>query len=148
MTVRPYAAGDLDAVLDVWYRASLIAHPFLTEEFFERERREIAERWMPAADTIVAELDGRVVGFLSLIDDEVGAIFVAPESQGAGVGRTLMDTAAEQHPVLELDVFEENAIGRRFYDTYGFETVGRHMNDELGHWELRLRLNTHTVDPR
>ncbi len=137
--IRSYVERDLDAVLDVWYRASLVAHSFLTEPFFERERHDIAEQWLPIAETIVAEVDSRVVGFLSLIENDVGAIFVEPESQGRGVGRALMDEAAASRPYLELEVFEANSIGRRFYARYGFEAVDRHVNMLVGVPELRLR---------
>lgn len=122
----------------------MIAHSFLTEEFFERERREIAERWLPVAETVVVEeddSDGRVVGFLSLIGNEVGAIFVDPDVQGRGIGRALIDHAREVRPYLELDVFEANSIGRRFYEASGFEFVERHMNAEVGQPEHRLRLD-------
>ncbi|MDH3730169.1 MAG: GNAT family N-acetyltransferase [Acidimicrobiia bacterium] len=140
MTTRPYSDKDLVELLDVWYRASLIAHSFLTEEFFESERREIIERWLPIAETTVYETDGRVVGFLSLIGNEVGAIFVDPDFQGRGIGRILMDGARGSRPFLELGVFEANSVGRRFYDAYGFEFVGRRTHEATGHAELRLRL--------
>jgi putative acetyltransferase len=138
--IRPYTNEDLGDVLDVWYRASLIAHSFLSEAFLAIERRQIAERWLPMAETMVYETDGRVVGFLALIGNEVGAIFVDPDHQGRGIGRALMDGARDSRPFLELNVFEANAIGRRFYDAYGFELVGRHMNETAGQPELRLSL--------
>jgi len=138
--IRPCTSGDIEELLDVWYRASLIAHRFLTEEFFEDERTEIVERWLPSAETNVYEADGRVVGFIALIGNEVGAIFVDPDHQGRGIGRVLMDHARRSRPFLELDVFEANGIGRRFYDAYGFQVVDRHVNDRTGHFELRLRL--------
>ena len=140
VTIRPYFEDDLGELLDVWYRASLIAHSFLSEEFFETERREIAEQWLPMAETMVYEMDGRVVGFLALIGPEVGAVFVDPDYQGRGIGRALMDTAQRALPYLELDVFEANSVGRHFYDAYGFEFVDRHMNEAAGQPELRLRL--------
>lgn len=139
MTIRPYIAQDLEELLDVWYRASLTAHSFLSEEFFETERHEIAEQWLPAAETMVYVIDGRVVGFVALIGNEVGAIFVDPDAQGRGIGCALMDAARESRPFLELDVFEANSIGRGFYDAYGFEFVNRHMNEAVGLPELRLR---------
>ena len=86
--------------------------------------------------------DGRVVGFLALIGNEVGAIFVDPDEQGSGIGRMLMDAASSSRPFLELNVFEANEIGRRFYEAYGFEVVGRHVGEATGHPELRLRLHT------
>jgi putative acetyltransferase len=137
--IRPYADEDMGPLLDVWYRASLIAHSFLSEEFFEAERRQIAEEWLAMAETTVSEVDGTVVGFLSLVGNEVGGLFVDPDYQGGGIGRSLMDNAIESHPVLELDVFEANSIARRFYERYGFQLVDRHMNEAAGHVELRLR---------
>ena len=57
------------------------------------------------------------------------------------MGRALMDAARCSRSYLELDVFEANEVGRRFYDAYGFEVVERHMNDVVGQPELRLRLD-------
>jgi putative acetyltransferase len=138
--LRPYTDADLEATLDAWFQASLVAHHFLTEEFLTQERRAIAEQWMPIAETTVCEVEGRVVGFISMIDNEVGAIFVQPDHQGRGFGRALMDHARQSRPYLELGVFEANEIGRRFYDAYGFEVVERLMKTEAGLPELRMRL--------
>ena len=141
MMIRPYDDGDLEQLLDVWHRASLLAHSFLSQDFLENERQQIIELWLPIAETTVYEAEGRVVGFLSLIGNEVGAIFVDPDRRGRGVGRALMDVARGSRPFLELNVFEANSIGRRFYDAYGFEVVGRHMDQAAGQPELRLRLS-------
>lgn len=140
-TIRPYENKDEEQLLDVWYRASLIAHTFLDDEFFSSERREIRERWLPIAETVVYEEEGLLIGFLSLIGNEVGAIFVDPECQGRGVGRSLMDWARQSRRVLELNVFEANSSGRSFYAAYGFEETGRSIHDVTGQPELRLRLD-------
>jgi putative acetyltransferase len=140
VTIRPYTDGDLEELLGVWYRASLVAHQFLSEAFLTTERREISERWLPMAETTVYDVDGHVVGFIALIGNEVGAIFVDPDHQSMGVGRALMNHARESRPFLELNVFEANAVGRRFYDAYGFEFVDRHLHGVSGETELRLRL--------
>jgi putative acetyltransferase len=139
--IRSFADRDVEDLLDVWHRASLIAHPFLTEGFLQRERVEIVERWLPTAETTVFESDGRVVGFLSLIGNEVGAIFVDPDCHGRGFGQALMDHARDRRPHLELSVFEANEIGRRFYDAYGFRIIERRIEETSGQPELRLRLD-------
>lgn len=138
--IRPYTDADLDDVLDVWYEASVIAHAFLPADFFPDERVQLAERWLPQAETYVAEVDGRVVGFLSIVGDEIGGLFVHPDHQGAGVGRALVDHVRSSRATLELDVFEENEIGRRFYAAYGFEHVRTHRDEQTGHVLHRLRL--------
>lgn len=138
--IREYQARDLNDLLEVWYRASLIAHPFLDESFLSQERNNIAAVYMPMAETWVYVSEGHVVGFIALIGDEVGALFVDPAVQGQGIGRALMDYASALRPALELDVFEANRIGRRFYDRYGFELVRAHVHEQTGHPMLRLRL--------
>ena len=71
--IRAYTADDLDDALDAWYEASIIAHSFLPDEFFVAERVELAERLLPAAETYVFEVDGRLVGFVSLAPGHVDA---------------------------------------------------------------------------
>jgi putative acetyltransferase len=56
--IRAYEDKDLSELLDAWHSASLVAHPFLAEDFFEQERRNIAALYLPKAETWVYELDG------------------------------------------------------------------------------------------
>lgn len=140
--IRPFTNADHDDVIAVWRRASRQAHPFLDEEFLAREQREISERWLPLSETTVYETNGRVVGFVSVVGAEVGGLFVDPDYQSMGIGRSLLDHVLFSRSSLELDVFEANTIGRRFYDTYGFEVVGRSVHEDTGQPQLRLRLAT------
>lgn len=139
--IRPFEEADIDGVIDVWYRSSRVAYSFLPDEFFDVERQEIRDRWLPIAETIVYEVDEGVAGFLSLIGNEVGAFFVDPDRQGQGIGRQLMDHARSMRPFLELNVFESNPSGRRFYSAYGFVPVSQHVHAATGETELRLRLD-------
>jgi len=50
--IRTYRTEDLDRVLDIWYQASLIAHPFLDAAFLAREREQIVAQYMPAAKSL------------------------------------------------------------------------------------------------
>lgn len=137
--IRPYRDNDLDGVLSSWENASKIAHPFLTPEFMESERHNIPNLYLPNAETWVAELGGAVIGFIALIGDEVGALFVDPAHQGGGIGRSLMDKACELRDDLELDVFEENSIGRKFYARYGFEFESESIHEPTGQNVFHLK---------
>ena len=137
--IRPYEAADLEDVQTSWAAASAVAHPFLSEEFMARERRNSAEIYLPQAETWVWESDGRVVGFISFLDHEVGGIFVDPSHQRPGIGQALMDRARERCGTLELEVFEANRIGRAFYDRYGFRLVKRGLHVDTEQKVLRLR---------
>ena len=81
----------------------------MTDEFIAQERKNIAEIYMPNTDTWVAELDGEVKGFIALMGNEVGAIFLQPVCHGRGIGKALMDKAQALHGDLEVEVFKAKA---------------------------------------
>ena len=138
--IRPYAAKDLDDLLTAWGAASEIAHPFLSDEFIASERENIPDLYLPNAETWVFEADGTVVGFIALIGNEVGAIFVHPSHQKIGIGHQLMDMAKELRGELEVEVFAANSIGRAFYAKYGFIPIEEKVHEPTRQDVLRLRL--------
>jgi putative acetyltransferase len=146
--IREYVTADCEDVLNVWASASAQAHPFLSDAFLDLERQRIPRVHLVRAETWVWEANGRVVGFVSLLGNEVGAIFVDPEVQGSGIGRALMDHARARRGTLEVEVFKRNVLGRAFYARYGFEPVHEAVHEETGFEVLRLRLAAEaTPDP-
>ncbi|MEZ6087701.1 MAG: GNAT family N-acetyltransferase [Pirellulaceae bacterium] len=139
--IRRYEARDLDDLLAAWASASEIAHPFLTQEFLALERENIPNLYLPNAETWVYEHDGRVIGFVALLGNEVGAIFVHPDHHGKGVGKRLMDKAKELRGELEVEVFKQNTIGRAFYAKYGFTPIEEKVHKQTGFDLLRLRFS-------
>lgn len=138
--IRKYQPTDCEDVLRVWAQASALAHPFLSEEFLELERHNIPNVYLPNAETWVWVADGRVVGFISLLGNEVGAIFVEPAFHRSGIGRALMDRAQALRGELEVEVFQSNLLGRAFYAKLGFEMMHHKVHDQTGFEVMRLRL--------
>lgn len=142
LVLRPLADADVEPVLDVWERASRVGHPFLSDAFLAEERRRLAEQWLPASETVVADDDGTVVGFVSLVGDEVGGLFVDPDRHRQGIGRRLLAHAVIGRDRLELGVFEANVGARRFYAALGFAEVGPSDDAPVeGNVEVRMRLD-------
>ncbi len=108
--IRRYRDKDSEALIEIWYTASQVATRFLSEEFLAEEREAIRKSYLPSAETWVFETEGTVAGFITLLGNEVGAIFVHPKWQRRGVGRALMDHAIDLRSFLHLDVFKENAV--------------------------------------
>lgn len=137
--VREYQPEDLNGVLAAWESATRLAHPFLSEDFLEQERYNIPNLYLPNAETWVIEQDQQVIGFIALLGNEVGAIFVDPKHHGTGAGRALMDQARELRGNLEVEVFAANTIGRRFYERYGFLPLSESVHEPTGKTLLRLQ---------
>lgn len=137
--IRQYTEQDFPKLISAWENASAMAHPFLTSEFQDKVRHDIPRLYLPKADTWVAEFNGIVIGFIALLGNEVGALFVEPWFHGKGAGKALMDKARQLHTELELDVFKANKLGRKFYGRYGFELIAETVHEETGDDVLRLK---------
>jgi ribosomal protein S18 acetylase RimI-like enzyme len=104
--------------------------------------RETVER---GDDVLVAERDGRVVGFASVGpspgDDgargELYAIYVLPEAWGTGMGRELLTAAVDRLTARGfaeaiLWVLEDNPRARRFYEAGGWRADGERRTETIG----------------
>lgn len=137
--IREFKDSDIEDLLDVWYDSSSLAHPFLETDFMEQEMVNVRDVYIPVTKTWVNLSDGILDGFISMIGNEVGAIFVSPEKHGRGIGKNLMDHVRELHDELEVEVFKDNKIGRAFYDKYGFKIIKEHLHEETGDRLLRMK---------
>ncbi len=119
--IRAAEPADLDQVRDVFRRAALsndgdqatlLAHP------------EALELSGPASR--VAVVEGRVVGFATLVGTELEDLFVDPDWMGHGIGRALVVDAiavARAQGLGRIDVTANpHALG--FYEKVGFVTGG------------------------
>ncbi|MGI5490179.1 GNAT family N-acetyltransferase [Microtetraspora malaysiensis] len=131
--VRRYRPSDEDQVIDVWARAAQAAHPFLDGEGRGARERKMREVYLVQADNWVAEVPGEgVVGLLGMLGVEIGGLFVAPEAQGRGIGRLLVEHAVALHGEVTLEVYERNVSARHFYELMGFRETGRRADEENG----------------
>jgi len=136
--IRPYDPKDADAVVAVWHAAASAAHDFLPGGFHDENAETIRSVYLPASRTWVAEHEGRIAGFVSLLDSEVGGLFVDPAMQGRGLGRALLDRAVAERGALNLTVFARNPAARAFYAAYGFTPTGEGTDDTTGEPVLHL----------
>lgn len=136
--IRKYEERDIEVVVSTWRRASELAHPFLTKAFLDQEDANTRNIYLAFAETWVTEVEGTVVGFIALIENEIGGLFLDPDFHGQGLGRALVDKAVIQKGPLKVEVFKENIIGRRFYDAYGFRETEEFIHEASGQTTLRM----------
>jgi len=121
--IRVAVHADLGALRDLYRRsslsnagdrASLLAHP---------EALEFAGDAVGEGLTRVAVVDGRIVGFATLLGDgELEDLFVDPDWMRRGIGRALVLDAVVLAPAHGLDRIEVTANGEAldFYESVGF----------------------------
>ena len=136
--IRKYDEHDIEVVVSLWRSASEIAHSFLSKDFLDQEDDNMRNIYLAFAETWVIEVDSSVVGFIALIENEIGGLFLDPDFQGQGLGRAMVDKAVTEKGSLKVEVFKENVIGRRFYDAYGFRKTEELFHEASGQSIVRM----------
>jgi len=130
--VRSYQPDDRDRLLEIWLKASRVGHGFLTEEDLARQSEIVRDTYLPTAENWVARRNGRVLGFIGLLDSYIGGLFVDPAAHGSGLGRALIDHAAAIRETLDVEVYSANEGALAFYGRCGFVETGRKPQDGEG----------------
>lgn len=136
--IRKHTVDDLEVIIKIWQESSALAHPFLSSTFVDRVESDMRNIYIPGSDTWVYENNGKVVGFISMIENEIGGLFVLPEYHSKGIGTKMVHFVRKFNDQLEVEVFEKNKMGRIFYDKMGFNLAKDFMHEPSGEKVLRL----------
>jgi len=143
--VRLGTADDAEGVarvqVETWQAA--YAHALPAEQLQALSMEAAVERHRRWPPTFVAEVGGRIVGFVSVgksrdpdTDGELFAIYVHPEHWGAGIGRELIEAGEDElrrlgHRDAVLWVLDDNPRARRFYEIAGWAVDGTSREIEI-----------------
>jgi GNAT superfamily N-acetyltransferase len=148
MKIRGATSADARGIALVHVNSSTTAYrglipevfvtPFSVDQSEGRWRRQLDDEG--ATETLVAEHDGAIVGFvhISFTGDAIGELrtmYVDPDHWSTGVGQALMSRAVESFRAhdcrhVTLWVLESNQRGRRFYERSGWSADGMTKVDE------------------
>lgn len=164
------AATIINTDWDDTYRGYVSAQA-LSEEMREKRRAALdEERRTGSPQTYVYEADGKVLGVLTFgrcgdadrpDSFEIWRLYIAPEAQGQGIGRALLQYGEEQarrggYEEAVIWAFRENTRACEFYRRHGYEPEKEHwldepfcalgvrfykkLNGQMGEYEMNIRL--------
>ncbi|MEO9337392.1 GNAT family N-acetyltransferase [Mesorhizobium sp. SB112] len=124
--LRPATSNDIGALTTIFLRFRQVAMPYLPSLYQESEMSYWLENIVLPRSRLIVALTAQAgpVAFSAVRCGQLEHLYVAPGSQGYGVGSLLLTNAIESNPVgLRLYVFQRNIKARRFYERYGFRLV-------------------------
>ncbi len=131
ITLRPAAAGDIADLAALWYDGWLDGHLGHVPDALYAHRRpaDFLARVPARLATTTVAVDARVpVGFVTVVDDEVEQLYVAPGARGGDVATALLDhgeaLVSRRSGTAWLAVVAGNARARRFYARRGWRDAG------------------------
>ncbi len=150
MVIRTYRPEDREVLKDITtrsFQSVTIEHDIearfgLTngKDWAYRKRKHIDEDCSANPDGVfVAEIDGRVVGYITTLiehDTLIGRIpNVAVDTgfHGRGIGRKLIEAALayfrqQGMAYAKIETLEQNQVGRHLYPSLGFKEVSRQIH--------------------
>jgi GNAT superfamily N-acetyltransferase len=150
MHVRLARAGDRERMLSVWERSVRATHHFLAERDIIALRPLVAIE-LASTDIgwwVVGPADAAPIGFLGFARATIEALFIDPDCHRQGAGGLLVAHAQRMGgSALAVDVNEQNADARQFYEALGFAVVGRSRTDAGGRPFPILHMRRAAVTP-
>ena len=137
--IRKYNETEIPRLINIWEEASTKAHPFLSTAFTQMVKKAMTEMYLPNSDTWVFEESNEIIGFISMLENEIGGLFVDPKHHSKGIGTSLVSHIKQFHKVLEVEVFEKNKIGKPFYEKYGFKLIKEYIHEGSNEKVLRMK---------
>lgn len=136
LTVRRYRSADHDEVWQLHNLALRQVEAHAGNGPWDEDLHKIEEVYLEnKGEFLVAELDGEIVGMGALLRKdrstaEVRRMRVAPECQGEGVGKLVLDKLQEKareygYRKLVLDTTTKQVAAQRLYLKNGFKEVER-----------------------
>ncbi|WP_434794010.1 Peptidyl-lysine N-acetyltransferase YiaC [Terrisporobacter petrolearius] len=140
--IRNVENKDIDKIMDIWLKSTIKAHDFIDEEYWNKNYDTVKNVYIPMSDTFVYEDKENIKGFISIINNEfIGALFVAIDCQGNGVGKKLIDYVMNKYKKLNLAVYKDNKKSVDFYMNRGFKIVKEQKNDDSGYAEYIMEMH-------
>lgn len=129
MKIELHKQSDIDTLTDIWYRGSIQAHDFIDQEYWLSQKTEMRDKYIPMSDTYVIYNQAEIVGFVSMVEDYLAALFIDTSYQKNGYGKELINFIKIQKSKITLKVYKENTSATRFYEKNGF-TIKETLLDE------------------
>ncbi|MCJ7843573.1 N-acetyltransferase [Lederbergia sp. NSJ-179] len=134
MNIRSNKNTEVNKLVKIWYEGSLIAHDFINKNYWKSQRSEMEEKYIPMSETYVVSNEKDVVGFVSMMDNYLAALFIDVKHQGKGYGKGLLDFIKRQRENIQLKVYKRNKKAVDFYFKNGFvikeETIDEQTSEE------------------
>jgi GNAT superfamily N-acetyltransferase len=122
--IRDYRPEDFDALTILWRvsrEKSLPEFQNANGHFFYEDQDYFRNHILKENNVFVIESDQRPIAFMAMKDEFIDQLYVHPDYQNRGVGKTFLDYARKLSPEhVWLYTLQINLNARVFYEKNGF----------------------------
>ncbi|WP_291583899.1 GNAT family N-acetyltransferase [Clostridium sp. UBA6640] len=132
MNIRKYNENEINYIVELWCEVSKKSHDFINPKYWEEKKEDMAIEYIPMSETYVIEDNGKILGFVSMVDNYLAALFIDSNYHNKGYGNKLLNFVKERRDEIQLNVYEKNKKAYGFYLRNGFILKDELIDNDTG----------------
>lgn len=145
MIIESAKESQLDEIMDIWFESTIMGHPFIERDYWEKNFKIVKEEYLHHANTYVCVDNNQLKGFISILSgNHIGALFIKLGEYKKGYGKELISFCKEKYDFLTLSVYVNNKNAVDFYKKQDFVISEIHISDDTGYDEYSMIWNKKT----
>ena len=132
--IREFRILDTEQVMNLWLTGNEDAHSFVPNEYWHSHYSEVQEAILQA-NVFVYDTDGKIQGFIGMMNEYIAGIFVDKSSRSHGIGTQLLNYVKQKYDNLSLEVYTKNTRAVSFYLKENFSILSETIDEDTGEKE-------------
>ena len=124
--IRKIKNEDLTNVMTIWVKGNFKANSFIEKDYWLEIYNNMKDKFLNFFETYVYIEDNVLLGFISINNNEIKAIYVKENNRRNGIGTKLINYCKEnlnESNELFAKVFEKNMNGIIFFSKLQFKNT-------------------------
>ncbi|CAM3546297.1 GNAT family N-acetyltransferase [Marinicrinis lubricantis] len=138
LQIKRSHSDDYGLLADIWLNVSLKAHDFIDSAYWTSNKMVMQEMYLPQSETYVGWDQGQIIGFISMVEKHLAALFIDEAHQCKGYGRQFMEYVKKDRETITLRVYVKNEAAYRFYLKQGFVIAQEQMDEGTNEREYEM----------
>lgn len=136
--IRKIKEDDLTKVMTIWVKGNFKANSFIEKDYWLEIYNQTKVDFLENFKTYVYIENNEVLGFISIYDNEIKALFVKEENRGNEIGTKLLNYCKnniEENSHIFIKIFEKNMNAIVFFSKLKFKNNKIQLNEKFNETE-------------
>lgn len=142
--IRKFETKDAKRVMQIWLEANIETHDFVPSNYWLSQYQLVQEQLLQA-DICVYEQDGKIQGFVGMMNDYLAGIFVDKKCRSMGIGKDLLECVKKNYPTFSLNVYQKNRRAVDFYLREGLSVASKGIDEDTTEMDYTMAWNQKEV---
>ncbi len=136
--IRKIKEEDLTNVMTIWVKGNFKANSFIEKDYWLEIYNQTKLDFLENYKTYVYVENDEILGFISICDNEIKAIYVKEEKRENGIGTKLLNHCRDnlgENTEMYVKIFEKNMKGILFFSKRQFKNNKIQLNEQFNETE-------------